>query len=174
MALEHITVRLALPADAQRIALMSRDLIEYGLGWSWQADRVLRMIRRADVSTVVAVDGGKIVGFAIMQFGDEHAHLTLLAVSPTHQRQGVGQRLVEWLVESAYVAGIAVIHLELRTTNAGARRFYRSLGFNEGAFVPGYYNGRETALRMLRELRSPGVASVQWQLPAPPKDSAQD
>jgi ribosomal-protein-alanine N-acetyltransferase len=173
MALEHITVRLARPADAQRIALMSRDLIEYGLGWSWQADRVLRMIRRPDVSTVVAMDGGRIVGFAIMQFGDEHAHLTLLAVSPTHQRQGVGQRLVEWLVESAYVAGIAVIHLELRTTNAGARRFYRALGFNEGAFVPGYYNGRETALRMLRELRSPAVASVHWQLPAPPKDSAQ-
>ena len=172
MALEHITLRLAQPADANRIALMSRDLIEVGLGWSWQPARVARTMRRTDATTLVEVDGRNVIGFAIMQFGEEHAHLSLLAVAPTHRRLGVGKRLITWMVESAYTAGIAVIHLELRTTNQAGRRFYRSLEFVEGASIPGYYCGRETALRMLRELRSPGMATVQWQLPAPPPGSA--
>lgn len=172
MALEHITLRLAQRSDANHIALMSRDLIEVGLGWSWQPERVARTMRRADSTTLVACDGRRVVGFAIMQFGDEHAHLSLLAVAASHRRRSIGKRLIGWLLESAYTAGIAVIHLELRTTNQAARRFYRSLGFVEGAFIPGYYCGRETALRMLRELRTPGVTSVQWQLPAPRSPSS--
>ena len=35
-------IRLATVADATVIAAMSRDLIESGLGWGWQADRVVR------------------------------------------------------------------------------------------------------------------------------------
>jgi ribosomal-protein-alanine N-acetyltransferase len=172
MALEHITLRLAQGSDANRIAFMSRDLIEVGLGWSWQPERVTRTMRRSDTTTLVACDGRRVIGFAIMQFGDEHAHLSLLAVSASHRRRGVGKRLMAWLTESAYTAGIAVIHLELRTANQAARRFYRALGFVEGAYIPGYYCGREMALRMLRELRSPGIAAVQWQLPAPPRSSS--
>ena len=172
MALEHITLRLAHATDATRIALMSRDLIEVGLGWSWQPERVARTMRRADATTLVAVDGKRVIGFAIMQFGEEHAHLSLLAVAPTHRRMGVGKRMIDWLIKSAYTAGIAVIHLELRTTNQAGRRLYRALGFVDGSYIPGYYCGRETALRMLRELRSPGISAVQWQLPAPPPGPA--
>ena len=40
-----------------------------------------------------------VVGFAVMEFYDEHAHLSLLAVAPGYQRQGIGKQLVEWLVE---------------------------------------------------------------------------
>ncbi len=172
MALEHITLRLAQPADAQRIAVMSRDLIEAGLGWSWNPQRVAQALRHRETLTVVACDRDrqKVGAFAIMQFGDEHAHLALLAVEPEHRRLGVGRRMLEWLVESAYAAGIAAIHLELRASNQSARHFYRQLGFNETAYIPGYYRGREMALRMLRELRKPGIASVQWQLPVPPSD----
>jgi len=174
MALENITLRLAQPSDARRIAFMSRDLIESGLGWTWNPERVLQVLKQRDTLTLVACDrdrgGAPIVAFAIMQFGDEHAHLALLAVQPVNRREGLGRRMIEWLVESAYAAGIAAIHVELRSSNQSARRFYHSMGFNETAYIPGYYRGREMALRMLRELRRPGIADVQWQLPAPPAD----
>lgn len=175
MGQEHITLRLALPADARPIAFMSRDLIEAGLGWTWHPQRVESALRNADTITLVACDRSRgmerIAGFAIMQFGDEHAHLSLLAVQPAHRRLGLGQRLMAWLTEAAYAAGIATIHLELRASNQGARRFYRSLGFSETAYIPGYYRGREMALRMLKELRKPDIAQVQWRLPAPPSES---
>ena len=109
-----ITIRLAEPRDAQAIALMSRDFIEAGLGWKYDAPRVLRAIRDRDTLAVVACEGGKsaaargaVTGFAILELGEERAHLVLLAVRPTHRRLGIGQRLFEWLLESARCAGMA-------------------------------------------------------------------
>lgn len=165
MATSNIALRLARLADAASIALMSRELIESGLGWSWTPERVARSIRNPDTVTLIASDRLRMVAFGIMHFGDEHAHLNLLAVRPSHQRHGIGRGLVEWLMESARVAGIATVSLELRTTNDDARRFYRSLGFSEAAYIPGYYRGREMALRMARELRPANLQPAQWTLP---------
>jgi ribosomal protein S18 acetylase RimI-like enzyme len=87
-----------------------------------------------------------------MRFGDTRAHLVLLAVQSEHQRRGIGRRLVLWLLESARVAGITSIHVELRMSNMPAFAFYRALGFAETIRVHGYYRGRETARRMIRML----------------------
>ena len=158
-----ITIRPAEPRDAQAIATMSRDFIESGLGWKYDAARVLRAMRDRETLAVVACEGAKgaassarsaIAGFAIMEFGDERAHLVLLAVRPSHRRLGIGQRMLDWLLDSARVAGMASIHLELRAGNDAARRFYRAMGFYETVLVPGYYRSgegrKEGALRMLR------------------------
>src|SRR5262245_36453794 len=88
-----------------------------------------------------------------MYFGDEHAHLNLLAVRPRYQRAGMGRHLIRWLEESALVAGISTIRLELRASNRGARRFYERLGFAEVGRIPDYYAGVETAVRMARDIR---------------------
>jgi len=162
MTAHAITVRLAGQRDAQAIALMSRDLVESGLGWKYDAARVLKAIRDSNTLTPVACDGGRIAGFGIMEFGDERAHLVLLAVRPSHRRMGIGRRLVDWLVESARTAGIASLHLELRAGNEAARGFYRAAGFDETIVVPGYYRGREAALRMIRVLRSAGPVPYTW------------
>jgi ribosomal-protein-alanine N-acetyltransferase len=155
-------VRLAAPRDAQAIALMSRDLVETGLGWKYDAARVLRAIREPETLAPVACERGRIAGFALMEFGEERAHLVLLAVRPAERRRGIGRLLVEWLVESARVAGIASLHLELRAGNEAARGFYRALGFDETLVVPGYYGGREAALRMIRVLRAAGPVPYTW------------
>jgi ribosomal protein S18 acetylase RimI-like enzyme len=172
-----ITIRPAEPRDAQAIATMSRDFIESGLGWKYDAGRVLRAMRDRETLAVVACEGAKgapagkgtVAGFAIMEFGDERAHLVLLAVRPSHRRLGIGQRLLDWLLESARVAGMASIHLELRAGNDAARRFYRAMGFYETVLVPGYYRSgegrKEGALRMLRVLRTPGPVPYTWRPP---------
>jgi ribosomal-protein-alanine N-acetyltransferase len=157
-----ITIRLAQVRDAQAIALMSRDLVESGLGWKYDAARILRAIRDPETLAPVACERGRIAGFALMEFGEERAHLVLLAVRPAQRRQGIGRRLVEWLVESARAAGIASLHLELRAGNEAARGFYRAMGFDETIVVPGYYRGREAALRMIRVLRASGPVPYTW------------
>ena len=171
-----ITVRLAEPRDAQAIAMMSRDFIEAGLGWKYDAARVLRAIRDRETLAVVACESGKsgagrgaLTGFAIMEFGDERAHLVLVAVRPSHRRLGIGERLLDWLLDSARCAGMASVHLELRAGNEGARRFYRAMNFHETVVVPGYYRSgegrKEGALRMLRVLRAPGPVPYTWRPP---------
>jgi ribosomal-protein-alanine N-acetyltransferase len=152
-ASRNLTLRLAVPADAAPIAAMSRELIEAGLPWTWTPERVARTLAQRETLVLTARDGERLAGFAIMQFGDERAHLSLLAVRPEYQRRGIGRHMLEWLIESALTAGIASVHLELRESNRGARRFYLNQGFAETARIPGYYRGAETAVRMLRQIR---------------------
>ncbi len=164
---DSVRLRLARQGDAEIIAGLSRDLIETGLGWSWSPERVSRSLAEKNTVTLIAAERGRVVAFAIAFFGEEHVHLSLLAVRPSHQRQGIGRRMMEWLLKSARVAGTASIHLELRARNQAARRFYRALDFTETAYVPGYYRGREMALRMSRELRDARAQLPDWRLPSP-------
>jgi [ribosomal protein S18]-alanine N-acetyltransferase len=145
-------LNLARESDAKEIAEMSRDLIEQGLAWSWTQARVSRAIQGRDSCVLVARRDHRVAAFAIMHFGDQMAHLNLLAVAEEHRRQGLGRQLIRWLSESAIEAGILRIDLELRATNAAARAFYESLGFHALDVVQGYYQGREPALRMTRNL----------------------
>jgi ribosomal-protein-alanine N-acetyltransferase len=141
--------------EAPTLAGMSRDLIEAGLGWRYTPQRMAALIADRETLAVVAFDGSQIQGFAVMSFGDLHAHLVLLGVQPAQQGRGIGRRLHDWLVESARVAGIESIRLELRADNAAALAFYSRLGFAEVELVPGYYAGRVAARRMTLQLTAP-------------------
>ena len=165
MASQDITPQLASRSDAEAIASMSRDLIESGLGWQYRAERIRGLMNDPETATLVARDDDRVIGFAIMSFSDERAHLVLMAVRPAVQRRGIARRMTRWLVESAAAAGIASIHLELRARNEGAHAFYRAMGFSETLRLPGYYLGRETAIRMMRMLRAPNVAAPIWRPP---------
>src|ERR1700680_5110156 len=109
---------------------MSRDLIEHGLTWSWTPARVQHFISGAESSVVVARRERRIAAFAIMHFGDEVAHLNLLAVAIAYRRQGLGRQLMDWLTATAVEAGVFRIDLEVRSRNEAARIFYESMGFD--------------------------------------------
>jgi ribosomal-protein-alanine N-acetyltransferase len=160
-----IVLRPATLPDAHAMALMSRDLIETGLGWTYDAPRIARLLANADTLGLVACDGPGPAGFALMQFGYERAHLMLLAVQVQSQRCGIARRMLTWLVESALAAGIAELTLELRAGNAAARAFYRTMGFSDLGLLPGYYQKREPALRMRRVLRDADATGATWQAP---------
>lgn len=150
---QALELKLATLSDACQIGLMSREFIEYGLHWSWDETRVARQIRRPDTTVLIARMEARLVGFAIMRFFDDSAHLNLLAVDAGCRRQGVGRRLLEWLEKSARVAGTFFVSLEVRASNQGARAFYQQLGYTEILSIPNYYCGLETAIRMTRDLR---------------------
>ena len=135
MSALDVQLGLATQRDAHHLAALARDLIEAGLGWEYRPHRIASLIDDADTVTVVARGSTLPIGFATMRFGDERAHLILLAVQPRHQRHGVGRRLVAWLLESARVAGVTSVHVELRAGNGKAYAFYRSLGCDAGAEV---------------------------------------
>lgn len=147
------TLRLGRRSDIRDIAVMSRCLIEVGLrGWSWHPTRVARALNGRDSCVVVADVGEHLAGFAIAEFGDSTAHLSLLAVQPAQQRRGIGVALIDWLIESALTAGITHINVEMRANNFAARSFYEALGFSHNGEVRGYYQNIETAVRMQRRI----------------------
>jgi len=152
MTRPEISIGLASVSDAVEIALMSRDLIEMGLRWSWAPGRVAASVRSPNAIVIVARAGDRIAGFGIMRYGDDDAHLDLLGVDQDYQRGGVGRRLVEWLEKPALVAGISAVFLEVRVRNRAGQAFYERLGYRELGRIAGYYEGRESAIRMGREL----------------------
>lgn len=158
MIFQH-DIDLARTTDALAIAELSRDAIEYGLAWRWTARRVMRCIHDADTNVVVVRQGIGVAAFAIMQYGEEEAHVALLAVRAARRRTGMGAALMNWLEITARVAGIKAIRLEVRMTNPGGMAFYRRLGFEESGVATGYYEGVEDAVRMLKPL-SPPVAAA--------------
>lgn len=132
---------------------MSQLQIENGLPWSWNEQRIEYCLRNQDCVVLAARDRRRLVGFAIMEFHDVHAHLSLLAVQPGYRRRGVGRELVEWLEASARTAGVFLVQLEMRAQNDEARRFYERLGYREAGRKAGYYAGREDAVRMTHDLK---------------------
>ena len=147
------TIRLATAADADAIAGMSRDEIEHGLGWSWTPRRVRRSLRDSATNVAVAEEGEAVVGFGIMKYGDDKAHLLLLAVSPKRRELGVGGQLLDWLEQCAVAAGIERIELEARADNPVALAFYGLRGYGRFETVHGYYRGRVDAFRLVKSLR---------------------
>ena len=147
-------IRLATAADAQAIAGMSRDLVEHGLRWGWTPARVQHSIRDRATNVAVASERGVIVGFGIMKYQDDEAHLLLFAVRPSHRRKGIGAALMTWLESVALTAGVGVIYLEARAGNVAARAFYKRLGYREIALAPGYYGHVEDAVRIGKDLWS--------------------
>ena len=151
----HMTeahLSLARRDAAARLAAMSRRLIESGLDPCWTAGRIERQLKNPDCVVLVARLRAHIVGFAIMQYGDDAAHLALLAVEAGHRRHGIGRQLIAWLEDTARVAGTFAIRLEVRAANAPARAFYAALGYRETGCVRGYYQGVEDAVRFARDL----------------------
>lgn len=145
-------IRMARPVDATRIALMSRDFIEDGLGWRWTPARVTGYIRNKGTNVVVAESEHQLLGFGMMQYRDIEAHLLLFGVMPEARRRGIGTQLLRWLEQVALDAGIELIFLEARTTNTPAREFYRAHGYRELAVMQRYYSNREDAVRIGKDL----------------------
>jgi ribosomal protein S18 acetylase RimI-like enzyme len=146
------TVAPARPADAPQLAEMSRRFIERGLAPSRPAPRILSHMRHRECVVLRARTAREIIGFAVMQFWEERAHLNLLAVAPEYRRHGVARHLLGWLEETAITAGTFEISLELRAINTEAFAFYAALGYHEVRRIEGYYQGVEQAIRMSRNL----------------------
>jgi ribosomal-protein-alanine N-acetyltransferase len=139
--------------DAPAIANMSRMLIEPGLPWRWTPRRVAAHMKERENLVVVAREDATLVGFAMAQFDTQSVHLTLIGVSAERKRTGIGRQLIAWVEDSAVIAGLFRVNLEVRAGNHDARRFYAALGYRETGSVPGYYSGIEDAIRLTRDLR---------------------
>jgi [ribosomal protein S18]-alanine N-acetyltransferase len=102
----------------------------------------------------VCEENGKILGYSVMTMGVGEAHILNISIAHDEQRQGVGRRMMEILIEKAR-GEAETMFLEVRPSNPGAIALYRKLGFNEIGIRKGYYpaeKGREDAIMFALEL----------------------
>jgi ribosomal protein S18 acetylase RimI-like enzyme len=115
---------------------------------------------QSDVVTLLACDGNKRVGFAmispVVQKLTSRAYeveLFALAVHPKYQGRGAGRGLLREAMRFAEHHGAHHMILHTAGDNAKARGLFLSEGFLMETSIRKYYTRGQTALRMHRELK---------------------
>ncbi|WP_216853559.1 ribosomal protein S18-alanine N-acetyltransferase [Phytoactinopolyspora halotolerans] len=97
----------------------------------------------------------RIVGYAGLRapgIPGEPADIQTIAVTPEHQRRGIGSVLMDALIREAHARQADSIMLEVRSDNDAAIAFYTEYGFERIAVRRGYYGGGRDGLVMRKSL----------------------
>jgi len=104
---------------------------------------------------LAAVRDNQVVGYALFSQVLDEATLLSIAVDPQHQRQGLGQLLLDTALTQMRTAGAMRCLLEVRQSNTAARTLYQRFGFSLDGVRKNYYptqGGREDAVLMSKVL----------------------
>lgn len=98
----------------------------------------------------------KVIGYVMFWLIDGEAQINNIAVHPGFRGRGVGEGLMRFALDKIRALGGSFVTLEVRQSNASARRLYEKLGFVVIGLRKGYYqNPPEDAVLMGRELIGP-------------------
>jgi ribosomal-protein-alanine N-acetyltransferase len=98
-----------------------------------------------------------IVGYGGLWLTVEDAHVTTIAVEPAHRGKGVGELLLNALIDHAYELGGRQITLEVRVSNTAAQQLYVKYGFQPAGRRPRYYtdNGEDALIMWTDSIDAP-------------------
>ena len=94
---------------------------------------------------------GHIFGYGVMTIGPDEAHILTLSIAAGSQREGWGEKLLQYFINLAKAHHSLSVFLEVRESNFGAARLYERIGFKQIATRTGYYpamGGLEDAIVM--------------------------
>lgn len=119
-----ITIRQALPADADAIHALMRPFVMQRLLLARTEAEVIEMTRHGFVA--VESDSETMIGFsAIEVYSAKLAELQCLAVDTRYQKAGIGRALVEQCVQRARSLGVMEV-----LAISSSEDFLRSCGFD--------------------------------------------
>lgn len=139
------------PSDLDEIMTIERASFSY----PWSPRFFLQELRVPCARSLLAVLGGKTVGYIVYWLLPSEVDIHNLAVHPTYRRQGIGMSLLQGVVEEAKRNGASKVTLEVRKSNEAAQRLYHFLGFVARGVRKGYYSDDgEDALAMVLEFEN--------------------
>ena len=108
----------------------------------------------------------EVLGYAGVMVVVGEAHVTTVAVHPSHHRRKIASHLLVGLLEQALAMGAKGATLEVRVANRGAQRLYAGFGFVPAGIRPGYYaeTGEDALVMWAYDLASAEYARrLEWQ-----------
>jgi ribosomal-protein-alanine N-acetyltransferase len=105
---------------------------------------------------VVMPDESSIVGYGGLWLTVEDAHITAIAVNPNLRGRGIGELLLNALIDHAYELRAQRITLEVRVSNVPAQRLYLKYGFQPAGTRTRYYtdNGEDAMIMWTEPIES--------------------
>ncbi len=86
-------------------------------------------------ASVVALDGGEIVGTGLLGIRDRRGWIGGMGVIPGRRRQGTGRLMMRYLLDRARERQLDTVQLEVIEANHGAHALYRQIGFEEQRYL---------------------------------------
>jgi ribosomal protein S18 acetylase RimI-like enzyme len=140
LSLDSLTIREYRPEDFERLYEIDHAAFAEDIAYSHL--ELQHYIRSHRCRTIVAEDGGEIVGFVIGCAEPRRlGHIITIDVTPDRQRQHVGSRLLKDIESWLWQRGAEAIYLETPVDDTGARGFYDRHGYFILERLEGYYNG---------------------------------
>lgn len=86
---------------------------------------------------------GKIIGYAGFWLIMDEAHITTIAVHPHHRKKGLGEKLLQKLIDVGYEKNAKWFTLEVRASNLAAQNMYYKYKFKSLGLRKKYYQDNE-------------------------------
>jgi [ribosomal protein S18]-alanine N-acetyltransferase len=109
----------------------------------------------------------EVIGLGVFWAILEEAHITILAIHPDFQGQGLGKLLLCFLLKDALKRGLERATLEVKESNEVARSLYEKFGFKLAGKRKKYYQdtGEDALILWLGNLAKPEFTTnlIQWE-----------
>ena len=128
-------IRLLGPGDASVLDNVAPSVFDNAIDPRWTAE----FLSDPRHHLVVAIDEGRVVGMAsgvhyVHPDGAPQLFINEIAVAPPYQRQGIGRRLMERILERGRELGCRAAWLGTEPSNTAARRLYTAAGGVEAPY----------------------------------------
>jgi len=132
--------------------ILEIERLAYTFPWT---DTIFQNCLRVGYCSWVLDRHRMITAYGVMSVAVGECHILNLCVRPESQGLGIGQTMLDFLLDIAREHKAEMALLEVRPSNHIAKRLYSGAGFNEVGLRRNYYPaefGREDALIMARTL----------------------
>ncbi len=161
-----LTLYLHRPQVSQLSSLLELD--RRCLGGLWSLEGYQRELASPNTSFIALSLSEHIIGCGCFWAILEEAHITLLMIDPDYQGQGLGQLLLNALLQDAVRRQLERATLEVSISNQVATSLYQKFGFKVAGRRKGYYpkTGEDALILWRGDLHLPQFKEelLTWQL----------
>lgn len=120
--------------------------------WSYESFVSESVNRLGNYFTAINKKTHKVIGYCGFWLVIDEAHITTIAVHPEYRRQGIGELLLQKMINAGYEKEAKWFTLEVRASNISAQNLYYKYGFKSLGLRRKYYqDNQEDALIMWTE-----------------------
>ena len=139
-----------LPAQVPEIAEMEKCIFSD----PWTEAQIASQLTGEGHIFLAATEDGKLLGYISAMYVLDEGYVGNVAVRENCRGRGIGQALVEAMTVRAEALHLAFLTLEVRESNAPARRLYARCGYTDVGLRKNYYEKpRENAVLMTLNLK---------------------
>ena len=145
--LDTMTCRPILEGDLAEVVVIEQAATEF----PWSLKNFQDCLKAGYQAWGYSNEIGEIIGFTILQKVVDELHLLNICVRQEFQGKGMGDFILNSIIDYAKDSSFSLIVLEVRASNSRAQKLYSKVGFNEISLRKDYYpalKGYEDAILM--------------------------